>query len=265
MFYLVCALILYMYLICPSIHKKNLSGFENYFYAHRGLHDNSKNNVENSIDAFKEAIELKYGIELDVRLTKDKVPVVIHDKNLIRVAKMNLNVNEMSFEKLKELKLFNSNQSIPSLSEVLNFVDDKVPLLIEIKKDNINKMKDLHYIAEILDSYKGRYMIESFDPFVLMWLKNNRPHFIRGQLSSNLIKDRGNIILNFLLSNLLFNFLSKPDFIAYDYRYTINLSFIINKYLFKVFCAGFTIQSEEEFIKYKNYFNTIIFDSFIPY
>ncbi len=236
----------------------------NYLYAHRGIHDNSKNNVENTIDAFNRAIVLNYGIECDVRLTKDNIPVIIHDKNLLRVTGVNKEINEITFVELKKIKLLNSEEYIPSLSEVLSIVNDKVPLIIEIKKNSISKMNDLFYIVEILDKYNGKYMIESFNPIVLRWIKENRPLYIRGQLSSSLIRGKEYSIIDFLLSNLLLNFLSKPDFIAYDFRFKKNLSFLINKYLYKIYCIGFTIKSEETFNNNINFFDSIIFDSFIP-
>ena len=92
--------------------------------AHRGLHYNY---LENTLGAFKEAIKNNYIIELDVRLTKDKKVIVFHDNNLFRITGINKNINESTYEELKEII------NIPTLQEVLNLVSGKVTIIIEIK------------------------------------------------------------------------------------------------------------------------------------
>ena len=64
-------------------------------------------------------------------------------------------------------------------------------------------------------------MVESFDPRVLMWLRKHRPDIIRGQLSENFFKDEESKlspVMKFIMSNMMANFLTKPDFIAYKYE-----------------------------------------------
>ena len=77
---------LYIYMICPRIiNRPDTTPFKNRHDAHRGLHDNRTSAPENSLEAFRMAVEAGYGIEMDVQLTKDNIPVVFHDKTLKRM------------------------------------------------------------------------------------------------------------------------------------------------------------------------------------
>ena len=76
----------YLYMICPRIFgRPDISGFLGVYYAHRGLFDNRTNAPENSVNAIRKAVEAGYGIEFDIQLTKDDVPVVFHDASLKRM------------------------------------------------------------------------------------------------------------------------------------------------------------------------------------
>ena len=150
--------------------------------AHRGLFNS--NYPENSLSAFENAVKNNYGIELDIQFTKDKKIVVFHDDNLERMTNDKRNVNELLYEELRNLKLLNSNESIPLFEDVLSLVNGKVPLIIEIKNcDNIIELGQETY--KLLKSYKGKFVVESFNPFVLQWFKNNAKEVVRGQLSGN--------------------------------------------------------------------------------
>ena len=101
------------------------------YIAHRGLH--SELVPENSLTAFRLAVEKCLSIELDVRLTKDCRIVVFHDNDLMRMCGIEGKVFDYTYEQLSAFKLKNSDEKIPLLSEVLKTVDGKVPLLIELK------------------------------------------------------------------------------------------------------------------------------------
>lgn len=267
MFYFLVIIILYFFLIMPRmINRKDFSPFENRDYAHRGLHKEGDIVPENSMVAFELAVKEGYGIELDVQLSRDNIPVVFHDFSLKRMCGLDKEVNELTFAELKNLHLSNSKESIPSLNEVLNLVKGQVPLIIEFKTHN-NNTSLCEITTPILDNYNGIYCVESFNPYILIWYKKNRPHIVRGQLSTNFLRNgfkKNNKILNFALQNLLFNFITKPDFIAFDYKYKNMLSFKINRYLYKIPTIAYTIQSIEELERNKNYFDLFIFENFIP-
>ena len=267
MFYLFGILILYLFLIMPRmINRKDFSHFENRDYAHRGLHKEGNIAPENSILAFELAVKEGYGIELDVQLTKDDIPVVFHDFSLKRMCGLDKKVDELTFAELKNLRLSNSEESIPSLKEVLDLVKGQVPLIIEFKTHN-NNSSLCEITAPILDNYNGVYCVESFNPYILMWYKKNRTLIVRGQLSTKFVKKgskKTNKVLDFTLQNLLFNFITKPDFIAFNHRYKNMLSFKINHCLYKIPTIAYTIQSIEELERNKSNFDLFIFEDFIP-
>ena len=191
-------------------------------YAHRGLHKKPEI-PENSMHAFRLAVEGGYGIELDVHLTKDNKLAVIHDASLKRTAGVNLLIEEISLEKAQEYYLENSQERVPDFEEFLKMVDCKIPLIIELKTVGGNTDALCRRMVEALEGYKGIYCIESFDPTVVKWLRHNAPDVVRGQLAGHLRKGGdSNIkkIHDFLLKTLLVNpfFGGKPDFVAYKYE-----------------------------------------------
>lgn len=265
-FILVIMIALYLLAIMPKLTRnKNIKGMNGWLYAHRGLHNNKSEAPENSLKAFAIAVEMGYGIELDVQLTKDLVPVVFHDYNLKRACYKDIQLSSIPYEELMEYKLFKSEEKIPTLSEVLMLVDGKVPLIIELKipwrADQLCSK-----VSELLKDYKGFYVIESFNPFGLVWYKKHHPEVIRGQLSTDFLKEKiaGDPVQYFLLKHLLLNFMTKPDFIAYHHVYKEALSFKLCRKLFRTKPVAWTIQSQEQLDGSKNYYDLFIFDSFIP-
>ncbi len=258
-------ILLYLFMICPKIiNKKDCSCFKGYYYAHRGLYNNNSDHPENSLKAIKKAVKHGYGIELDVQLTKDNELVVFHDASLKRVCGIDGNVWDYTYEELKQMKLFDSNETIPTFKEVLDTINGQVPFILEYKLDKPQTLV-CELSNQLLKTYKGLYCIESFHPLALIWYKKNRPDIIRGQLSMNYWKEekhKGKIIM-LLLTYLLSNFLTRPDFIAYDQEDYKNISRKLCKY-FKAFSVGWTVPSQERYEKIKNEFDIIIFENYLP-
>ena len=244
---------LYLLAIMPKLRRnKNITLMEGWHYAHRGIHNNASDAPENSLRAFAKAVECGFGIELDVQLTKDLIPVVLHDYNLQRACNTDVKLSSLTYEELQEYRLFQSTEKIPTLKEVLDLVNGKVPLIIELKITW--KAKPIcPIVAALLEEYQGFYVIESFNPFGLMWNRKHAPQVIRGQLSTDFIREKiaGNSLQYFLLKYLLTNFLTKPDFIAYHHVYKNSLSFLICRKLFHTMPVAWTIQSEEQLLESK--------------
>lgn len=235
--------------------EKDISFLKGKIVAHRGMHNIYKKIPENSISAFSEAIKNGYAIEFDVHILKDDMLVVFHDDNLKRVCGIDIDIKDKTYDEIKDIKLFNTEEHIPTFEEVLNVIDGKVPIVIEVKHDvKSNKIIDL--IMEKLKDYKGKYVIKSFDPFKILYLKKNYPEVIRGQLSASFKKDKMPKIEKILLKNLFFNFLTKPDFISYE------VGALPNKHVEKfrktkpVFV--WTIRNKSQYEKAKEYGDTFI-------
>ena len=258
-------IILYLFAIMPrTIKRPDHSRLLGHYYAHRGLPDNETEAPENSMAAFRKAVEAGYGIELDVQLTKDRIPVVFHDETLKRVCGVEGKVRDYTYEQLQQFTLCKSQEKIPLFADFLKMVDGKVPLIIEIKIHE--KASVVCSIAdELIREYKGVYCVESFDPRAVRWYKKNRPEVIRGQLSSNFNqKDKREKITEFLVHYLLLNFLGRPDFIAYDHRFKKNISRQIACNLFGALRVAWTIKSQQEMDAAKEDFTLFIFEGFIP-
>ena len=147
---------LYLFLIMPRVTPRPMREFQNWYYAHRGLHNNDSDAPENSARAIKFAVEKGYGIELDVQLTKDEKVVVFHDATLKRVCGVDAKVNSMTYEELQQLRLFDTEEKIPLFSDVLKIIDGKVPLIMEVKMVNA-KTRVCELANKELEGYKGIY------------------------------------------------------------------------------------------------------------
>ena len=254
----------YAFLVAPRmINKPDVSVLKGVHYAHRGLHDNHSDAPENSMKAFKKAVDAGYGIEMDIQLTKDKIPVVFHDETLNRMCGVEGKVWEFTFEELQKLTLAESEERIPKFEDVLALVDGKVPLIVEYKLD-VPSTEVCEIADPMLQAYNGIYCIESFHPFAVNWYREHRPEVIRGQLSQDFSKQekyKGKFIY-WLLSNLLTNVLTRPDFIAYNHKDADMFSRKVCS-LMGALPVAYTIKSQEEYEKVKDQFELFIFDSFI--
>lgn len=254
----------YIYLIAPRIfNKPDYSSLKGFHYAHRGLFNNSSNAPENSLNAFKHAINYGYGIELDVQLSKDEIPVVFHDAQLKRMCNTDGNVWDFTLEELKKLRLGGSNETIPTLEESLNCINGQVPIIIEYKLDIANTHV-CRISNKLLKSYNGSYCIESFHPLALIWYRFKRPDIVRGQLCMEYLKEdrfKGKPLYT-LLSFLVTNVITRPDFIAYKHSDASNLSFRICRKLGALSFA-WTIKNKKEYETALDKFDMFIFDGFL--
>lgn len=175
---------LYLLAIMPRMTQRpDTSNLKNHYYAHRGLYDNTSPAPENSMAAFTLAVNAGFGIELDVQLTKDEVPVVFHDSSLKRVCGVDKKISQLTFAELSEYQLYDSGETIPRFADVLALVNGQVPLIVELKFDDWNP-RVCELADSLLSSYSGVYCIESFHPMAVYWYRKNRPHIVRGQLAT---------------------------------------------------------------------------------
>jgi glycerophosphoryl diester phosphodiesterase len=233
-----------------------MSLFKNRFIAHRGLYTNLI--PENSLLSFQKALENNYAIEFDLTITKDEKVVVFHDENLFRLCGINKNIEEVEYSYLKELKLLKSEETIPLFENLLTLVEGKTALIIEIKKHNkIGVLENT--VIKLLENYKGKYCICSFDKNILTWFKNNNPHLKRGLIfESNPKKfEKYNKIL-FLYKY----YKTKADFISLDYK-------LLDSSVYD-FCKKnnlelitWTIKNKEDYENIKKKVNGVIFEKFI--
>lgn len=183
-------------------------------FAHRGLHSEDRSVAENSLPAFDKAASAGYGIELDVQLSKDGQVVVFHDDDLKRVCGDERRVDQVDYAELKEMRLCQTEETVPLFSTVLEIVNGRSPLIVELKTGRHND-ELCRKTCEALADYKGSYCIESFDPRIVAWFRKNAPGILRGQLAAPASEYKNKKPLPFLLSHVLLNVIARPQFIAY--------------------------------------------------
>ena len=229
----------YAFLILPRVADAADMELQATDYAHRGLWN--KQLPENSLVAFAFAKSKGYGIELDVQLSSDGKVIVFHDDTLERMCGVEGKISDFTAEELKSLSLLGTEHKIPLLSEVLELIEGRVSLLIEIKGGN---GKDYNQelclaLAEILDGYGGAFSVQSFNPFVLAWFRKFRPRFARGQLVTNgknykkELKGKHPGLTAFALSHMLTNVISRPDFVSIEGTFMSSPELFVLTHVFK--------------------------------
>ena len=253
----VILILLYLLALRGRTRHPLLRKLRRWKYAHRGLHGNGV--PENSMAAFRLALENGYGIELDVHLLADGNLAVIHDASLLRTAGVDVKIEDLTTRELTNYPLEGTMETIPTFQQVLELFAGKAPMIVELKPENGNHDALTATACKMLQAYKGLYCMESFDPRCIRWLKKNRPDILRGQLAHNSLHEPGKVpyILRFVMTNLLSNFWNTPDFIAYRYCDRNRLSVRIARKLWKIQGVAWTLQSEEEF-------DTAVKENWIP-
>ncbi len=179
---------------------------------HRGVF--SKEAPENSLAAFDKAVQKGYSIELDVQLTADGEIAVFHDANLKRMCGVRRRLSRCTLAELKKYTLKGTEQKIPALREVLDSVDGKVGLVIELKV--LLRYRALcEKLAIELEGYKGKFSVHSFSPYAMRWVGRNHPEWIHGIVSMNFHRAGLLGFFGLWLTNIPFFDQIKPDYIFY--------------------------------------------------
>lgn len=254
----------WLFMIWPGGRRREMEKFTRIRYAHRGLHDAER--AENSLSAFAAAKENGYGIELDVRLSKDGELVVFHDETLTRVVGKEGKVIDFTAEELSNMSLSGTSDGIPTFRQVLDLIDGAVPLIIEIKMGT-GEHGIAEKLMEVIDGYHGDFVVESFNPLALRVVRKARPDILRGILAHEYMKEekyKGKIIYR-LGQNLELNFLSRPHFIAYSHSdYSVPKMRFVHR-VFGTPLIGWTVKSQQEENAAREHgYDTVIFENYIP-
>ena len=152
--------------------------------AHRALHDAALGIPENSRAAIGRAIEAGYGVELDIQLSADGVAMVFHDATLDRMTSEHGPIKAQSAEALGRIRLIGSDETIPTLAEVLAQISGRVPLLLELKdqSDCLGPGEDRleRAVAADLAGYGGPVAVMSFNPSMVGAMQRLAPEVPRG-------------------------------------------------------------------------------------
>lgn len=213
-------------------------------YAHRGLHGDGI--PENSLAAFERACQAGCGIELDVQLSADGTVMVFHDYTLVRMTGKEGKLSDLTAAELGRLSLAGTDQTVPTFAEVLSLVDGRVPLLVELKGENLDTSLCEGVAAHLL-SYRGAYCLESFNPLLIGKMKKYLPKAWRGLLYTNVCRDKKKKSpLNIAITCMLLNAVAKPHFIASNQLDRRSLPVRITTGLYRAPRFVWTVRSRDE-------------------
>ena len=158
-------------------------------------------------------------------------------------------------------------QHVPLFSDVLDVVAGQAPLIVEYKfSDNKAWDERSEELMEkghaLLEAYDGPYVIESFHPGAVNWYKEHHPEVCRGQLSwpAKLAKDGP---LEWAAGLLAFDWLSRPDFVAYDWTGGASPQVRLARSM-GAMPVSWTVRSSDELAQCAPYFDRHIFEAFVP-
>lgn len=252
---------------------------------------------ENSLASFAAACEAGFGIELDLQLTLDGQVVVVHDPDLMRVAGDPRRIEDLTYDELTRIPLFPAPaepgdavahplpksqmnpplvttpdaapdgyyQHVPLFADVLRVVAGRVPLIVEYKFDDNAAWDErcdelMEKGDELLRAYDGAYVIESFNPRAVDWYRQHRPEVCRGQLAEAApVSNPG----AWAAGLLAFDWLSRPDFVAYDWHGGNSPQVRATRALGAT-AVSWTVRSSDELAECDDWFDRHIFEAFVP-
>ena len=255
---------LYAFMTAPARVPRGTDELWAARYAHRGLYSSDQSVPENSLAAFAAAAEAGYGMELDITITADNDVVVFHDDMLTRACGVDKDIRDCTLDELRSCRLFGTSEGIPLFSEVLELVDGRVPLIVELK--TTKRYRELCIeAAALLDVYAGPYCVESFDPRIVRWFYRHRPGVVRGQLACGIRSyENTPFYQSLLMSSLLTNAMCRPHFAAYQHQDSYRK---LGLRAFKLMCGklvAWTLQSCNDAQRLRKMFDVIIFEFFRP-
>lgn len=255
----------YLLVLIPRTGHPGWDRLAAFRYAHRGLHNKEQGIPENSLTAFRRAVDHGFGAELDIHLLKDGTLAVFHDSSLKRICGVEGKIEDLTAQDLKNYHLLGTEETIPLFTDVLALFEGKTPLIVELKVVDGNAAALADATMEILRCWNGTYCIESFHPAVVAHLKKHYPDVIRGQLSENFFKSKSISLVNtILMTFLLTTAFTRPDFIAYKHQDRTNISLRLMRKLYGVHEVGWTIREPAIMERLEKDAVTPIFENFIP-
>ena len=257
----------YTLLLRPRRNHPGWEALSGARYAHRGLHDMDLGIPENSMAAFRRAVERGFGAELDVHLMADGELAVFHDSSLERVCGKPAYIEDLTAADLPDCALMGTEETIPLFRDVLALFEGKTPLIIELKVERGNAAALTDAVMAALEGWNGTYCIESFHPGVLLRLKKEYPEVIRGQLSQNFLSGARTgmgLAADFIMTHLLTTSLTKPDFVAYNCVHRGIISLRLMKKVYGAHEAAWTVRDRETMDALDRDGAVSIFEGFIP-
>lgn len=238
--------------------------------AHRGLHDKANGVIENTLSAAEAAIARGFPIELDVQLTADKEAIVFHDFDLNRLTGETGLVAERKLSELTGIGIVGAKAGdrIPSLKQFLDTIAGRVPLVIEIKSKFNGDMTLTKRVVEVLNDYRGPFVIKSFDPQIVAHLRQNAPHITRGFIGeldyASKADDFMTDELRHYLSNMLHFSETQPQFLSWKVHNLPCAAPYLAKVIGNLPLMTWTVRNPEDRARAEKHADQMVFEGFLP-
>jgi glycerophosphoryl diester phosphodiesterase len=236
--------------------------------AHRGLHDRAQGIIENMPAAVSAAVAANFSIEVDLQLTADGEAMVHHDDVLGRLTEGSGALLDKTAAQLRQVVFKDTPERMMSLSDLCTLVAGRVPLVIEVKSHFDGDRRLVARMAEVLASYSGPVVGQSFDPDQLMALRERMPKLPRGIIAERRYDDdewaRLTPAQRADMVDLRHGFRTKPHFVAYWVNELPSLAPWIARNMFGCPLLTWTVRTAEQREKAARYADQIIFEGFVP-
>ena len=236
--------------------------------AHRGLHDRASGVIENTISAARAAIEKGFAIECDVQLSSDGEVFVFHDDALERLTNASGDFKIFSKTEIGSLSLKGTSDHIPTLSEFLDVIAGRVPLICEIKSQFDGSIAAVQRVAEVIASYEGPIALKSFDPIMVEATAHHAPDRPRGFIGESVYDDPE---WDFLTAKQKKEFATlhsldemKLDFLSWYIKDLDHPTPQLARGSLGLPIMSWTVRTADQRIKAQRYADQIVFEGFLP-
>ena len=203
--------------LTPAPEPARVAFLRSYDIAHRGLWGSGI--PENSLAAAAAAIREGFGIECDVRLSRDGTVIVFHDADTQRMSGRAGRIAELAASEIATRTFAGTDEPIPTLADLLTLIAGRVTLLIELKTDTLAETAPLCLaVRRALEGYRGPVAIMGFNPEVSHWFATHAPRIVHGLVMTEHRATRARAFRDSIVRRLAVS-RAKPDFVAYDVRF----------------------------------------------
>lgn len=237
--------------------------------AHRGLHNSTLGQVENTAGAARAAIAAGYSIEVDVQISGDGEAMVYHDDALGRLTEGDVRLDRLSAAELKRVAFRDSGERMLTLGDLCDLVNARATILIELKSRFDGDVRLARRVAEVLSAYAGPAAPMSFDPWQIMALRHKAREIPCGIVAA---KYRPHPYWDLMpawmrhgMGYLLTALLARPHFIAYAAADLPALAPMFAKNVLRLPLLAWTVHSHAERQRALRFADQIIFEGFQPY
>jgi glycerophosphoryl diester phosphodiesterase len=238
--------------------------------AHRGLHNKAEGVIENTVSAAEAAIARGFPIELDVQLTADNEAIVFHDFELDRLTGQTGLIVERTLADLSRIDIADAKggDKIPSFKDYLAKIAGRTPLVIEIKSKFNGDMRLTKRVMEILKDYSGPFVVKSFDPDIVAYLRQHAPNITRGFIGELEYASKADSFLppgqKHRMANLLHFSETQPQFLSWRVKDIPCASTHLSRILGSLPVMTWTVRNPEERARAGKHADQMVFEGFLP-